>query len=187
MPVKINYQNTVIYQILHAASQVVVYVSHTTNFTQKKYKHKLACEDHANCSKLYQIIRSYGGWNYVKMIEIERYPCNYSEDAVARELYHKQRLQPLIEDLDGNPYITGVASVLAAPAPAPSSALASVPCAAPNYDACRGHASMRLAGPSSAVNVCDYSKTMLSCSKCKRKYQHHSSFYRHSSFYLTQV
>ena len=67
----IDYSNTVFYKIHCKDSMVTdLYVGHTTNFVQRKYAHKRACntESDANYSlKVYRVIRENGGWDNWKM------------------------------------------------------------------------------------------------------------------------
>ncbi len=42
---EINYENTVIYKIQHIEKDELLYVGHTTDFTKRKYLHKVTCND----------------------------------------------------------------------------------------------------------------------------------------------
>jgi hypothetical protein len=97
MPRKeINYTNTVIYKIVCNDLTVTdLYVGHTTDFTKRKNAHKTDCNNvngkHYNL-KVYKMIRDNGGWTNWTMVEIEKYECNDSNEAKARERYYLELL-----------------------------------------------------------------------------------------------
>jgi len=65
MPKKaIDYSNCCIYKIEHIDNDNLVYVGHTTNFTNRKYQHKSNCKNETSKEynhKVYQMIRENGG------------------------------------------------------------------------------------------------------------------------------
>jgi len=70
------------------------YVGSTAHFTSRKANHKIACniETHPRYNyKIYQIIRSNGGWANWSMILIDIIPCTNGEEArkKERELYEQ--------------------------------------------------------------------------------------------------
>ena len=85
----IDYLNCCIYKIEHIENASLVYVGHTTNFKQRKQRHKSSCYNETDKSKhnrkVYQMIRTNGGWDMFRMIEIEKYPCNSKQEAEKRE------------------------------------------------------------------------------------------------------
>jgi predicted GIY-YIG superfamily endonuclease len=85
----IDYLNCCIYKIEHIENASLVYVGHTTNFKQRKQRHKSSCNNETDKSKhnrkVYQMIRTNGGWDMFRMIEIEKYPCNSKQEAEKRE------------------------------------------------------------------------------------------------------
>jgi hypothetical protein len=88
----LDYSQTIIYKIVCNDVNVKhCYVGHTTNFTNRKHTHKINCNyetsSHYNLKK-YQLIRQYGGFDNWSMIEIEKYPCNDLQEAIARERYY---------------------------------------------------------------------------------------------------
>ena len=94
--IPINYQNIVIYKIVSNDLTITdVYIGSTTDFTKRKYGHKSNCNN-INSSKynfkIYQFIRDNGGWEAFTMIEIEKYPCNDSNEARSRERYQYELL-----------------------------------------------------------------------------------------------
>jgi hypothetical protein len=90
MPKKeIDYSNTVIYKIVcNDLTITECYVGHTTNFIQRKHKHKFSCSSNTHIAynyKIYQFIRANGGWDNWSMIEIEKFSCKDINEATARE------------------------------------------------------------------------------------------------------
>ena len=58
----IDYSNTIIYKIYCIDETIKdIYVGHTTHFIQRKYQHKLLCNNLKNVLKIYKIIRENGG------------------------------------------------------------------------------------------------------------------------------
>jgi hypothetical protein len=97
MPINnIDYANTIIYKIVcNDLSITDSYVGHTTNFCQRKREHKNRTINEKNPNyniKLYSTIRLNGGWINHSMIEIEKYPCNDANEAVAKERYYYEQL-----------------------------------------------------------------------------------------------
>jgi|LauGreDrversion4_2_1035121.scaffolds.fasta_scaffold06055_7 hypothetical protein len=85
----INYSNTIIYKIVCNDPTVTdVYVGHTTNFVQRKYAHKIACNNsnsvNHNC-KVYQVIRNNGGWNNWKIVIVDCIKCYDHYEARKKE------------------------------------------------------------------------------------------------------
>ena len=77
--VDIDYSNTIIYKISCNDPLIKdVYVGITTNFIQRKYAHKLACNNiNSSCYnfKLYKTIRAHGNWSNWNMSIINYYNC----------------------------------------------------------------------------------------------------------------
>lgn len=89
MPKEDDYANTVIYKICCKDESIKdVYVGHTTNFNQRKYSHKIASNKLYNTSKIYNAIRSNGGWDNWDMIEIAKYNCKNVIEARIKENEH---------------------------------------------------------------------------------------------------
>jgi len=88
----INYQNTIIYKIVCNDLNIKdLYVGHTTDFRRRKNGHK--SRSSSSEIKIYKTIRNNGGWDNWSMIEIEKFPCNDSNEASARERYWYEALQ----------------------------------------------------------------------------------------------
>ena len=92
----INYKNTILYKIVCKDLRIHdIYVGHTTDFTNRKKDHKKSCNSphnkHYNQRK-YEAIRAHGGWSNWEMIEIEKFPCNDSNEARSRERYWYEQL-----------------------------------------------------------------------------------------------
>ena len=85
---QINYQNCVIYKIQLLDNEELVYVGHTTDSIRRQYAHKKCCiKKNANGYnfKLYEMIRSNGGWDMFSMILIHKFPCNSKLEACKEE------------------------------------------------------------------------------------------------------
>ena len=92
--VDIDYSNTIIYKIYCKDDNIKeLYIGHTTNFIQRKYSHKIACNNLNNTQKIYNIIRSNGGWENWDMIEIAKYCCKDATEARIKEQYHYDELK----------------------------------------------------------------------------------------------
>jgi hypothetical protein len=90
----IDYSKTIMYKIVSKdLNNNYIYVGSTTDFPKRKNSHKNNCinenDSHYNF-KVYRTIRENGGWNEFEMIEIEKYPCNDSNESAARERYWKE-------------------------------------------------------------------------------------------------
>jgi len=100
----IDYSNTIIYKICCKDETIKdLYVGHTTNFIQRKYLHKTACNNINATAKIYNTIRSNGGWENWDMIEIAKYCCKDSTEARIKEQYHYNELQSTLNSVP--PYI----------------------------------------------------------------------------------
>jgi predicted GIY-YIG superfamily endonuclease len=90
----IDYTKTIMYKIVSKdLNNNYVYVGSTTDFAKRKSSHKTNCINENNRFyniKVYKMIRENGGWNEFEMIEIEKYPCNDSNESAARERYWKE-------------------------------------------------------------------------------------------------
>ena len=98
MPKKIiDYSKTIIYKIVcNDLTITEVYVGHTTNFINRKARHKSNCNNINGKEynlKIYTIIRDNGGFENWSMIEIEKFQdCNDINEAIARERYYYELL-----------------------------------------------------------------------------------------------
>ena len=88
--IQIDYSNTVFYRI-YCKDPLVndVYVSHTTNFVQRKHSHKQAVASHSKqySCKLYNVIRANKGWNNWNMEIIAFHKC---DDLIEAKKYEQQ-------------------------------------------------------------------------------------------------
>jgi hypothetical protein len=92
----INYSKTIIYKIVCNDLNIKdIYVGHTTDFIRRKKEHKSSCNN-VKSNKynyiVYQTIRDNNGWDNFTMLEIEKYPCNDSNEARSRERYYYELL-----------------------------------------------------------------------------------------------
>ncbi len=85
----IDYSKTIIYKITCKDKTITdVYVGHTTNFVQRKHTHKQNCVNIKAASykcKLYEVIRSNGGWNNWYMEIINFFECKDHYEARKKE------------------------------------------------------------------------------------------------------
>jgi hypothetical protein len=93
----IDYTKTIIYKIVCNDLNITdVYVGHTTNFINRKAKHKSDCNNPNSKSynfKIYNSIRNNGGFENWSMIEIEKFQdCNDINEASAKERYYYELL-----------------------------------------------------------------------------------------------
>ena len=106
MPKKeIDYSKCLIYKIQHLENDKLLYVGHTTNFTQRKYSHNYNTINN-NKYKIYEMIRKNGGWESFSMIKLYDYPClnlqeaRTEEDKAMRELKSTLNNYQAIEDIN---------------------------------------------------------------------------------------
>jgi len=95
-PKVIDYSKSVIYKIEHIDSPELLYVGSTTDFIRRKSNHKSTCENINGRDynfKLYEMIRSNGGFNNFKCIVIKEFPCNNKTELVIEEEKHRKELQ----------------------------------------------------------------------------------------------
>ena len=111
----IDYSKTIMYKfVCNDLTVDQCYVGHTTNWRSRKNIHKSSCTNIKNPThnrKIYKIMRECGGWDNWQMIEIEKYPCNDSNKATARERYWYDQLnstmnfyKPCLTDEERNNY-----------------------------------------------------------------------------------
>lgn len=117
MPKKeVNYSNTIIYKIYCKDESITeIYVGHTTNFIQRKYAHKFASNNSNNTLKIYNVIRSNGGWDNWDMIEIAKYNCKDSTEARIKEQQHYDVLKASLNScppyVDKNNYFCNICNL----------------------------------------------------------------------------
>ena len=87
--ITIDYSNTIIYKIYcNNPENKDLYVGHTTNFVQRKHNHKQSCMNSKSpCYnlKLYQVIRSNGGWDNWTMEILNFFKCKNGYEARMKE------------------------------------------------------------------------------------------------------
>lgn len=92
MPRKpINYANTIIYVIRSLADPTLIYVGSTTDYNNRKRKHKNSCK--SSQLKLYIMIRANGDWDNFVMVEHSKYPCENNRQAEKEEERVRLELQ----------------------------------------------------------------------------------------------
>ena len=81
------YQNTFIYKIICKDNNISnTYVGLTVDFKKRKRVHELGCNN-LKRGKLYDFIRTNGGWCNWDMIIVEKCCCQNRKDAGIREKY----------------------------------------------------------------------------------------------------
>ena len=92
----IDYSKTVIYKIICKNLDInTVYVGSTSNFIQRKAKHKYSCNNPISKGHnyfLYKTIRENGGWQNYIMLEVEKFACSDGNEARTRERYWFEEL-----------------------------------------------------------------------------------------------
>jgi hypothetical protein len=89
-----DFSHTIIYKICCKDTNIKdIYVGHTTNFIQRKNHHKTLVNDETCKRKVYEFIRTNGGWDNWSMIQIEDYKCTNKREAEMRERYWIETLQ----------------------------------------------------------------------------------------------
>jgi hypothetical protein len=85
-----DYQKCMIYKLICDEEPHFLYVGNTTNWNRRKALHKNDSLD--STKKVYQNIRELG-WENIKMVWIEDYPCNNKREGEAREQYWMDTLK----------------------------------------------------------------------------------------------
>lgn len=99
-----NYSNSVIYKIYCKDENVKdIYIGETTDFTRRKYKHKVDCNKEYHKYKtstltLYQAINSNGGWCNWNIEVIEKFPCENKQQLLDRETFWIIELDAKLND-----------------------------------------------------------------------------------------
>ena len=71
------------------------YVGHTTNFANRKNRHKTSCNSN-NMLYVYSFIRDHGGWDNFDMILLDRHTCNDKLEALRIERKYIEDLKPTL-------------------------------------------------------------------------------------------
>ena len=93
--VPIDYSKGFIYKLCCLDVSVKeIYIGSSTNFKQRKIKHKSDCNKEKTCNRyVYKFIRDNGGWENWTMSIIEEFSCNNVNEAKERELYWIKELK----------------------------------------------------------------------------------------------
>jgi hypothetical protein len=90
---QIDYSNTIIYKLVCRNLDIKnCYVGHTTQFTKRKYGHKLACDGTHKMRYVHRFINENGGFSNWDMVMIEKYSCKDVYEACARERFYIEQL-----------------------------------------------------------------------------------------------
>jgi len=194
MPRKyVDYSKTYVYQLTcktsnnNAASKEAPfdsYISYTTNIIQRKYKHKRETLDSIHHrSKLYECIRTNGGWSNWKCVILEECSCSNEIQAKERANFYIMKMKPNLNDekmdeksKDSVLGVPGISGILENK---------------PNIFADKVDASLDgtvLDGTVSAALAPVLASASASVGKegkyiclCKKTYSHRSSYYKHTS------
>tara|TARA_R110001606_G_scaffold65658_1_gene151676 strand:+ start:241 stop:870 length:630 start_codon:yes stop_codon:yes gene_type:complete len=104
--VPIDYSKGFIYKLCCLDVSVKeIYIGSSTNFKQRKIKHKSDCNKEKTCNRyVYKFIRDNGGWDNWTMIELHKYPCNDKRELEYEEYRVMMELQSQLNST--RPYIT---------------------------------------------------------------------------------
>jgi hypothetical protein len=104
---EIDYSNTIIYKITCKDKTITdVYVGHTTNFVQRKHAHKQSCLNSKSANhtcKLYEVIRTNGGWENWKMEIINFFNCEDNYAARKKEQEYFIELKATLNSIEPLP------------------------------------------------------------------------------------
>jgi len=104
---EIDYSSTIIYKITCKDPNVKdVYVGHTTNFVQRKHAHKQGCVNEKSSNykcKLYETIRTNGGWNNWSMEIINFFKCRDHYEARIKEQEYFVSLNATLNSIEPLP------------------------------------------------------------------------------------
>ena len=88
-----DYERTIIYKIVCNDLKIKeCYVGATTEFTKRKNSHKHRYNE-INEIKVYQFIRTNGGWDNWTMVMVEQYPCKSKLESDKRERHWIETLK----------------------------------------------------------------------------------------------
>jgi hypothetical protein len=102
-----DYSNTIIYKISCKDSTIKdVYVGHTTNFVQRKRAHRQSCTNATSVNykcKVYEVIRSHGGWSNWSMDIINFFTCKDQCEARKKEQEYFVSLNATLNSIEPFP------------------------------------------------------------------------------------
>jgi len=87
----VNYKNGIVYKIYCKDSSITdIYIGSTTNFNNRRKRHKTACTNEKSKGynyTVYQYIREHGGWDNWDIIEVEQCCAKDKDELLERERY----------------------------------------------------------------------------------------------------
>ncbi len=153
------------------------YISYTTNLTQRKYKHKRDTLDLSYKTKLYDSIRTNGGWTNWKCIILEECSCTNDFEAKKRVNFYIMKLKPNLNDekfdeksIDEFPNFSDFKPNIFGPTPV-------VTTTTPVFHTEIFGGAANKTKPASLPTTKDGKYICL----CKKSYAHRSSYYKHTS------
>lgn len=98
----LDYSRSIIYKLCCKNTDITdIYIGSTTLFSDRKHGHKSACSN-PNYTyyhlKVYEFIRSNGGFDNWSIIEIEAYNATDKRDLETRERYYIELLKPTLNN-----------------------------------------------------------------------------------------
>jgi len=94
----VNYSKGIVYKLCCRDVNITdIYIGSTTNFTRRKSCHKSDCNNEKGSRfnlKVYQFIRTNGGWDNWTIVQIEEYDCSNKRELGQYERFHFEQLKP---------------------------------------------------------------------------------------------
>ncbi len=84
----IDDSKALIYSIVFKTDEPLIYVGSTTNFRERKHKHKTTCYNEKNRDynfEVYVMIRANGGWDNFDIKPVKEFPCENKIQLVIEE------------------------------------------------------------------------------------------------------
>ena len=173
-----DYSKTYVYQLTckNPASSDA-YISYTTNLTQRKYKHKRETLDLSIQSKLYECIRTNGGWTNWKCDILAECACNNEIHAREHANLYIFKMKPNLNDEKMDEKCLNTLFGISDFKPNIFGCEMAVTAATPVFEAeifgGAAHETISVAAPTTKDGkyIC----------LCKKSYSHRSSYYKHTS------
>jgi hypothetical protein len=94
-----NYQQSIIYKICCKDLEIQdIYIGSTTNFKQRKYRHKSNLNKGKNYN-IYNFIRDNGGWDNWEMVLIKEFKCNTKLELFSEERKTIEEFNPTLNSI----------------------------------------------------------------------------------------
>jgi hypothetical protein len=180
--VDIDYSNTLFYKISCNDTNITdLYIGHTTNFVQRKYGHKQACNNpkyaNYNC-KVYNVIRHNGGWDNWRMDIIAYHECKDHYEARKKEQEYFILYNATLNSIEPMPRPKCVNNQTPSNANDVKSKYECKPC---DYKCCNKYNFTKhcLTNKHNAIINCNNAIPKIFSCHCGCTYKHRPSYYRH--------